>query len=74
MQETGMGSSEDILTVLDKAHKMKMAELKMQVELAKATQVVAPTTQTNVQINTIPGSSDPGYMDVLNLLSGGGKK
>lgn len=69
MEETGMGSSEDILTILTKAHAMKMAEMKMEVEMAKASQAHAPTTQTNVQINTIPGSSDPGYMDVLNLLT-----
>jgi hypothetical protein len=75
MEETGMGSNEDILTLVTKMHAMKMAEMKMVAEIAKAKQATAPTTQTNVQINTIPGSSDPGYMDVLNLLTNpGGRK
>ena len=62
MEDTGLGSQEDILTILEKAHKMQMATLKMEVEVAKAQQAVAPTTQTNVQINnSIPGSSDSNY-------------
>lgn len=74
MQETGLGTSMDIVELLKTVHNMKMQELKMEAELTKASQTSAPTTQTNVQINnTIPGSDDPGYMNVLEMLTKKGK-
>ena len=69
MGETGLGTSMDIMDVLKVAHKMKMDELKIEAEIAKNTQAAAPTTQTNVQINNLPGSEDQGYMNVLDLLT-----
>ncbi len=36
LEETGMGSDQDIMDILWKAHKMKMEEMKMMVELEKS--------------------------------------
>lgn len=72
MSETGLGTSMDIMDLLAKAHSMKMAEMKMEAELAKVKVAAAPTTQTNIQVNNqLPGSSDSGYMNVLDLLTKG---
>lgn len=48
MRETEMGSNKDIADLLALAHKMRHDELKTQ---AASEKVVAPTNQTNVQIN-----------------------
>lgn len=73
MQETGLGSSQDIMDIMKAAHNMKIQEMKMEAELIKAQTAAKPVAgnQTNVQINNMPGASDPGYMNVLDLLTKG---
>jgi len=72
MQESGLGSTMDIMDILKSAHQMKMQEMKLEVEMVKASNEAVPTTQNNIQVNNnIPGSSDPAYMDVLDLLTTG---
>ena len=75
LEETGMGSDQDIMDILWKAHKMKMEEMKMMVELQKAKAAVrAPANQTNIQNNIIAGAGDQNYMDLITSLATGGKK
>ena len=75
LEETGMGSDQDIMDILCKAHKMKMEEMKMMVELEKAKAAVrAPANQTNIQNNIIAGAGDQNYMDLITSLATGGKK
>ncbi|QXV85071.1 terminase small subunit [Escherichia phage TrudiGerster] len=75
LEETGMGSDQDIMDILWKAHKMKMEEMKMMVELEKARAATrAPTNQTNIQNNIIAGSGDQNYMDLITSLATGGRK
>ncbi|AJA73593.1 terminase small subunit [Salmonella phage Shivani] len=75
LEETGMGSDQDIMDILWKAHKMKMEEMKMMVELEKARAAVrAPANQTNIQNNIIAGAGDQNYMDLITSLATGGKK
>ncbi|CUR48935.1 hypothetical protein SLUR09_00049 [Escherichia phage slur09] len=75
LEETGMGSDQDIMDILWKAHKMKMEEMKMMVELEKAKAAVrAPASQTNIQNNIIAGAGDQNYMDLITSLATGGKK
>lgn len=75
LEETGMGSDQDIMDILWKAHKMKMEEMKMMVELEKAKAASrAPTNQTNIQNNIIAGAGDQNYMDLITSLATGGKK
>lgn len=75
LEETGMGSDQDIMDILWKAHKMKMEEMKMMVELEKAKAAVrAPANQTNIQNNIIAGAGDQNYMDLITSLTTGGKK
>ena len=75
LEETGMGSDQDIMDILWKAHKMKMEEMKMMVELEKAKAAVrAPANQTNIQNNIIAGAGDQNYMDLITSLATGGKK
>lgn len=68
MDETGLGSDLDIIDILKIAHKMKMDEMKMEVELEKVKQagnkVVA--NQTNVQV-----INDPNYASLVHKLAGG---
>lgn len=75
LEETGMGSDQDIMDILWKAHKMKMEEMKMMVELEKV-KVAArtPANQTNIQNNIIAGAGDQNYMDLITSLATGGKK
>ncbi|MFP9052207.1 hypothetical protein ACLI10_17065, partial [Enterococcus faecalis] len=48
LEETGMGSDQDIMDILWKAHKMKMEEMKMMVELEKVKAAArTPANQTN---------------------------
>ena len=66
---------QDIMDILWKAHKMKMEEMKMMVELEKAKAAVrAPANQTNIQNNIIAGAGDQNYMDLITSLTTGGKK
>ncbi|QIN92792.1 terminase small subunit [Phage NBSal003] len=75
LEETGMGSDQDIMDILWKAHKMKMEEMKMMVELEKAKAAIrAPANQTNIQNNIIAGAGDQNYMDLITSLATGGKK
>lgn len=75
LEETGMGSDQDIMDILWKAHKMKMEEMKMMVELEKAKAASrTPTNQTNIQNNIIAGAGDQNYMDLITSLATGGKK
>lgn len=70
LQETGMGSDMDIMDILKLMHKMKMDEMKMQIEMEKAKVSRAPSTQNNTQIN-VNGSGDSNYMDLMKILAGG---
>lgn len=75
LEETGMGSDQDIMDILWKAHKMKMEEMKMMVELEKVKAAArAPANQTNIQNNIIAGAGDQNYMDLITSLATGGKK
>ncbi|NCB96634.1 MAG: hypothetical protein EOM35_09360, partial [Negativicutes bacterium] len=74
-EETGMGSDQDIMDILWKAHKMKMEEMKMMVELEKVKAAArTPANQTNIQNNIIAGSGDENYMNLITALAGGGKR
>ncbi|QIG60738.1 hypothetical protein VPT02_162 [Vibrio phage VPT02] len=72
IQETGVGTSADILELAKVYHKMKMDEMKMDIERAKATAASGgPTNQTNIQNNiNIPGGEDENYMALINKLVG----
>lgn len=75
LEETGMGSDQDIMDILWKAHKMKMEEMKMMVELEKVKAAArTPANQTNIQNNIIAGSGDQNYMDLITSLATGGRK
>lgn len=75
LEETGMGSDQDIIDILWKAHKMKMEEMKMMVELEKVKAAArTPANQTNIQNNIIAGAGDQNYMDLITSLATGGKK
>lgn len=75
LEETGMGSDQDIMDILWKAHKMKMEEMKMMIELEKVKQASkGPANQTNIQNNIIAGSGDQNYMDLITSLATGGRK
>ncbi|ASM62958.1 terminase small subunit [Escherichia phage OSYSP] len=75
LEETGMGSDQDIMNILWKAHKMKMEEMKMMVELEKVKAAArTPANQTNIQNNIIAGAGDQNYMDLITSLATGGKK
>lgn len=49
LDEAQVTSSKDIVDILSVKHKMRMDELKLEIELEKAK---TPTSQTNVQVNT----------------------
>lgn len=69
IQETSVGTSLDVVDLIKVMHKMKMDELKMEVELAKAQHASGPTTQTNIQNNiNMPGGDDENYMALVNKL------
>lgn len=70
-EETGIVSEDDLLSVIEKVHKMKMAELNMEIKLIEAqNKAKSPTTQTNIQ-NNFSGSE--GMNGLLNNLLGGKK-
>ena len=74
MADTGLGTTMDIMDVLKTYQTMQMNTMKMELELIKAQKDNAPVSQTNIQVNqNLPGSSDPAYMDVLNLLTKGSR-
>ena len=69
-EESGLVSEDDLLTVLEKAHKMKIAEMTMEIKLLEAqNKAKTPTTQTNIQ-NNFTGSD--GMNNLMNRLTGGG--
>lgn len=72
LQDTGMGSEMDIMDILKLMHKMKMDEMKLQIEFEKAKQSKAPVHQNNTQVN-IAGAGDSNYMDLVSILAGGKK-
>lgn len=72
IQETGVGTSADILDVMKAYHKMHMDMMKMETEKAKAAAAAGgPTNQTNIQNNiNMPGGDDENYMALINKLVG----
>ncbi len=70
-EETGIITDEDLLYVLEKVHKMKMEELKMEIKMmevqAKIAGAKAPLQQTNIQNNF--GGSD-GMNSLMEQLVG----
>lgn len=71
LEETGMGSEMDIMDILKLMHKMKMDEMKVQIEYEKAKQAKAPVHQNNTQIN-LAGGKDANYVDLLSRIVGAG--
>ena len=69
LDETGNGTSLDIVELLEKIHKMKMHELQLSIKLAEAEQK-CPTVQNNTQINITGGES---YNKLLDRIIKGGK-
>lgn len=73
MNETGMVAQEkDIVDILEKLHKMKMAEMKMMIELEKVRSGSPTTHQTNIQVNAA-GAMDPQYANFMEKLVNIGK-
>lgn len=71
IQETEVGTSVDIVDLIKVMHKMKMDEMKMEVDLEKAKAAAGPAKQTNVQINNgMAGGDDENYLKLLNVLAG----
>lgn len=69
MEESGIGSSMDIMDMMKLAHKFKMDELKAEADMLKATQASGPAKQVNVQNNIgMPGGDDENYMKLVNTL------
>lgn len=70
-EETGMVTDEDLLTVLEKVHKMKMAEMQMEIKMmevqAKLNGANKPVQQTNIQ-NNFGGSE--GMSSLMGQLLG----
>lgn len=69
MQDTGVGSSADIIDILKTAHAMKIKEMELQLKLLQV-ETQTPQIQVNTQINTSGGSN---YNALLEKLIGAGK-
>lgn len=67
-----LGSEQDIMDILWKAHKMKMEEMKMMIQLEEAKSKNAPN-QHNTQNNIILGSNDVNYVDLIESITRGKK-
>lgn len=65
LDETGLGTSKDILEVMKIAHDMKMKEMEMALKVAAAEKADAPQIQVNQQFN---GNN---YNSLLEKLTGG---
>jgi len=65
MDETGLGSSKDIVEIMERMHRFNMDQLAMQIKLAEIGQ---PAVQINTQINNDGGSN---YNKLLEKLIGG---
>lgn len=73
IEESGMSSEKDIMDIISLVHKMKMEEMKMQIELEKLRNASRKTSnsiaqQTNIQING--GTKDPQYNSLIEALMG----
>lgn len=64
IEETGMITDKDILDILAFQHKMRMDELKLQIEMEKAS-AKSPSVQTNVQVNSYGGDN---YQALLRTI------
>lgn len=69
MEETGMLPDMDIVTLLEKVHKMKMQELQMSMKLQEVTNNITNNTQNNI---TIQGGEN--YNNLLDKIIKGKKK
>lgn len=69
MEETGMLPDMDIVTLLEKQHKMKMQELQMSMKLQEVTNNITNNTQNNI---TIQGGEN--YNALLDKIIKGKKK
>lgn len=68
-EETDIVSEEDLLTVVEKVHKMKMAEMNMQIKMIEAeAKAKGPSVQNNIQ-NNFAGSD--GMSNLMDKLIGG---
>lgn len=66
LNEAEIGSSKDILEILQFAHKMRMDELNLMAKL-ESSKKEAPKQQTNIQINANP-YADSNYGKLLDSL------
>lgn len=69
MEETGMLPDMDIVTLLEKQHKMKMQELQMSMKLQETTNLIQNNNTTNIQIN-----GGDNYNQLLDKIISGKKK
>ena len=71
MDETGLGSSKDIAELIAQQHKMKMEELKMEMQIIERQEKIIQ--QNNIQNNIHLGDDDSkgGYNKFLDKLMGG---
>lgn len=71
LEDTGVGSSLDVMEIAEKIHKMKMAEIAMSIKLIEA-ENKGPSVQVNTQINTnVSGGAN--YNKLLERLIQVGK-
>lgn len=69
MEETGMLPEMDIVTLIEKVHRMKMQELQMSMKLQETTNMIQNNTTTNIQIN-----GGENYNKLLQQIIAGKKK
>ena len=69
MEETGMLPEMDIVTLIEKVHKMKMQELQMSMKLQETTNLIQNNNTTNIQIN-----GGENYNKLLQQIIAGKKK
>lgn len=69
MEETGMLPDMDIVTLLEKVHKMKMQELQMSMKLQETVNNIQHNNTTNIQIN-----GGENYNALLDKIIKGKKK
>lgn len=62
IEDSGMITDKDIVDLLVIQHKMRMDELKLKMELAKA-EAKGPSVQTNVQVNSYGGDNYSALLD-----------
>ena len=64
LDESEMGSSKDIAELIELQHKLKMQEMKMNIEMMKVEQANI-IKQTNVQVNNVGSDGYNSFMDKL---------